>query len=59
MNCHSSDCLWRGGKMEHFADVFLDAHADAALAASIFHFKEIEIRDLKRYLHQKNIAIRL
>jgi cyclase len=30
-----------GGKMEHFADVFLNAHADAALAASIFHFKEI------------------
>jgi len=48
-----------GGKLEHFADVFLDAHADAALAASIFHFKEIEIRDLKRYLHQKNIAVRL
>src|SRR4029078_1916501 len=48
-----------GGKMEHFADVFLNAHADAALAASIFHFREIEIPDLKRFLHQKNIAIRL
>jgi len=48
-----------GGKMEHFADVFLSAHADAALAASIFHFKEIEIRDLKKYLQLKNIAVRL
>jgi len=48
-----------GGKMEHFADVFLEAHADAALAASIFHFKEIEIRDLKKYLQLKNIAVRL
>ena len=48
-----------GGNMEHFADVFLNAHADAALAASIFHFKEIEIQDLKKYLRQKNIAVRL
>jgi cyclase len=48
-----------GGKMEHFADVFLNAHADAALAASIFHFREIEIRDLKRYLQQHNIGVRL
>src|SRR5215213_3242649 len=48
-----------GGKMQHFVDVFLNAHADAALAASIFHFKEIEIRDLKKYLQQKNIAVRL
>jgi len=48
-----------GGNMEHFADVFLNAHADAALAASIFHFKEIEIQDLKKYLQQKNIAVRL
>jgi len=48
-----------GGNMKHFADVFLNAHADAALAASIFHFKEIEIQDLKKYLRQKNIAVRL
>ena len=48
-----------GGRMEHFADVFLNAHADAALAASIFHFKEIEIQDLKRYLQKKNIEVRL
>ncbi len=47
-----------GGNMQHFADVFLDAHADAALAASIFHFKEIDIRDLKDFLIKKNIPIR-
>ncbi|MGK2864400.1 MAG: imidazole glycerol phosphate synthase subunit HisF [Chitinophagaceae bacterium] len=47
-----------GGTMQHFADVFNDAHADAALAASIFHFKEIDIRDLKDYLIDKNIPIR-
>lgn len=48
-----------GGTMEHFADVFLTAHADAALAASVFHFKEIEIPQLKKYLGQKKIAVRL
>lgn len=47
------------GTMQHFADVFLNAHADAALAASIFHFREIEIPDLKRYLAQKNITVRI
>jgi len=48
-----------GGTQEHFKDVFQDAKADAALAASIFHFKEIEIQDLKRYLLQQQIAVRL
>jgi imidazole glycerol-phosphate synthase subunit HisF len=48
-----------GGRMEHFEDVFLNAHADAALAASIFHFKEIEIPQLKKYLQQHDIAVRL
>jgi imidazole glycerol-phosphate synthase subunit HisF len=46
------------GKMEHFTEVFNFAKADAALAASIFHFKEIEIADLKQYLHKQHIAIR-
>lgn len=46
------------GTMQHFADVFEQAYADAALAASIFHFKEIEIVDLKRYLKEREIAIR-
>ncbi|HZI52663.1 MAG TPA: imidazole glycerol phosphate synthase subunit HisF [Chitinophagaceae bacterium] len=48
-----------GGTMQHFADVFTEAKADAALAASIFHFKEISIPDLKHYLTKKNIAIRI
>ena len=47
------------GTMQHFADVFETAHADAALAASIFHFKEIEIAELKHYLKAKNINVRL
>ena len=48
-----------GGKEEHFLEVFAKAHADAALAASIFHFKEIEIQHLKRYLQQHNISVRI
>jgi imidazole glycerol-phosphate synthase subunit HisF len=47
-----------GGKMEHFVDVFNEAKADAALAASIFHFKEISIPELKGYLQAKKIHIR-
>lgn len=47
------------GSMEHFKDVFKNANADAALAASIFHYKEIEIQDLKNYLHQQKIIVRL
>ncbi|MBN9300054.1 MAG: imidazole glycerol phosphate synthase subunit HisF [Filimonas sp.] len=48
-----------GGAMEHFVDVFENAKADAALAASIFHFKEIGIEPLKEYLKEKNINIRI
>lgn len=47
-----------GGTPRHFADVFLKAHADAALAASIFHFREVAIPDLKRYLQEQNIPVR-
>ncbi|HEX7846347.1 MAG TPA: HisA/HisF-related TIM barrel protein [Chitinophagaceae bacterium] len=47
------------GTMEHFATVFNLANADAALAASVFHFQEISIPGLKRYLQDKNIAIRI
>ncbi len=46
------------GKMEHIKEVFKH-HADAALAASIFHFKEIDIMDLKRYLKENSIPVRL
>lgn len=47
------------GKIEHFADVFENGKADAALAASIFHFREIEIRALKKFLRERNIAVRI
>jgi cyclase len=48
-----------GGSMEHFVDVFNEGQADAALAASIFHFNEIAIPELKAYLINKNITVRL
>jgi cyclase len=47
------------GKMEHFVDVFQKGKADAALAASIFHYREIEIPDLKQYLHENGVPVRL
>jgi cyclase len=47
------------GTMQHFADVFEQAHADAALAASVFHFKEIAVPALKEFLSQKGISMRL
>lgn len=46
------------GNMEHFYDVFTLGAADAALAASIFHFKEIPIPSLKKYLHEQGIPMR-
>lgn len=46
------------GELEHFVEVFREGKADAALAASIFHFGEIPIPTLKSYLKQKNIPIR-
>ncbi len=48
-----------GGKVSHFVDVFQKAHADAALAASIFHFKEIAIPELKNSLKAEGIPVRL
>jgi imidazole glycerol-phosphate synthase subunit HisF len=48
-----------GGTMQHFADVFEAANADAALAASIFHFKEIGIPELKNFLKKNNITVRI
>jgi cyclase len=48
-----------GGQMEHFKDVFEMAGADAALAASIFHFQEISIHGLKKYLHENGITVRM
>jgi len=47
------------GNMAHFYDVFTTGYADAGLAASIFHFKEIEIPALKQYLHERGIPMRM
>ena len=47
------------GKMEHFRDAFTLGKADAALAASVFHFGEIPIMKLKEYLHKEGISVRL
>ncbi len=47
------------GTMEHIEEAFTVGQADAALAASIFHFREIDIMDLKRYLRSHNIPVRL
>ena len=48
-----------GGKMSHFSEIFKNGKADAALAASIFHFQEIPIPDLKKYLKNEGISIRI
>lgn len=47
------------GKVEDFYDALTAGRADAALAASLFHYKELEIRDLKRYLADRGISVRL
>ncbi len=47
------------GSLEHFRDVFVQGKADAALAASLFHFKELEIREVKKYLHEQGISVRI
>jgi cyclase len=47
------------GTMEHFAETFITGKADAALAASVFHYQEIEIPKLKQFLKDKEISIRL
>lgn len=47
------------GTIQHFSDTFIKGNADAALAASVFHYKEIEIKDLKKELDKQGINIRL
>lgn len=47
------------GTMAHFADAFTLGNADAALAASVFHFNEIKITELKQFLQQQNILMRI
>ena len=46
------------GTKEHFYDALVDGHADAALAASLFHYKELEIMDLKNYLADRGVYVR-
>ena len=47
------------GTMEHFYEALTVGKADAALAASLFHFKELEINQVKEYLQQKGVSVRL
>ena len=47
------------GTVQHFTDAFINGKADAALAASVFHFKEIEINELKKELQQNKIPVRI
>ncbi len=47
------------GTMAHFYEAFTEGKAEAALAASLFHFREMEIRDLKKYLRDRGISVRL
>lgn len=47
------------GNMQHFYDALTVGKADAALAASLFHFKELEINEVKRYLRDRNVPVRL
>ncbi|MCD8023645.1 MAG: imidazole glycerol phosphate synthase subunit HisF [Lachnospiraceae bacterium] len=47
------------GTMEHFYDALTEGKADAALAASLFHYKELEIREVKQYLRDRGVSVRL
>lgn len=47
------------GELSHFYDAFSEGHADAALTASLFHYKELTIREVKEYLRDKGIPVRL
>ncbi len=47
------------GKMEHFLEVFAQTNVDGALAASVFHFGDVDIQDLKKYLTQNQVIVRL
>ncbi len=48
-----------GGSCQHFADVFTETGCDAALAASLFHFRELSVREVKEYLRDRGIPVRL
>ena len=46
------------GTLEHFYDALTEGEADAALAASLFHFKELEISEVKKYLGERGVPVR-
>ena len=47
------------GNLEHFHEALTEGGADAALAASLFHYKELEIREVKEYLRSRGVPVRL
>ena len=47
------------GTLEHFKEALTDGKADAALAASLFHYKELEIKEVKEYLQKEGVSVRL
>jgi cyclase len=47
------------GELEHFRDAFIEADVDGALAASVFHSGAVTIPELKRYLHEQGVPVRL
>ena len=47
------------GQLSHFYDALTEGKAEAVLAASLFHYKELEIRQVKEYLHERGISVRL
>ena len=47
------------GNMEHFHDALTEGEADAALAASLFHYKEVEIHEVKEYLQRRGVSVRI
>ena len=47
------------GKLEHYKEALTEGKADAALAASLFHYKELEIREVKEYLRKEGVSVRL
>ena len=56
---YKADTSGGAGKKEHFRDTFINGKSDAALAASVFHFGEISIPELKQYLHSEGINVRI
>ena len=47
------------GELSHFYDALTDGGAEAALAASLFHYKELEIKEVKEYLRNRGVSVRL